>query len=72
MEMKHVSMNAVSNLINARTSVHVTINAKTDVMSVATIPALVPIQKKTLILFNASDKEMESTTIVSINARLVI
>ena len=70
--MKHVSMNAVSTLINARTSVHVTINAKTDVMSVATIPALVPIQKKTLILFNASDKEMESTTIVSINARLVI
>ena len=70
--MSPVSMNAVSSLINARTSVHVTINAKTDVMSVATIPALVPIQKKTLILFNASDKEMESTTIVSINARLVI
>ena len=70
--MSHVSLNAASSLINARTSVHATINAKTDVMSVATIPALVPIQKKTLISFNASDKEMESTTIVSINARLVI
>ena len=70
--MSHVSMNAVSNLINARTSVHVTINAKMDVMSVATILAHVLIQKKMLILFNAPDKEMKSITIVSISAQSVI
>ena len=72
MGMKPVSMNAVSSLINARTSVRVTINAKTDVMSVATIPAHVLIQKKMLILFDATDKEMKSTIAVSINVRLAI
>ena len=72
MEMSHVSLNAASSLINARTSVHATINAKTDVMSVATIPAHVLIQRKMLILFNAPDKEMKSTTAVSINAQSAI
>ena len=70
--MKPVSMNAVSSLINARTSVRVTISAKTDVMSVATILAHVLIQKKMLILFDATDKEMKSTIAVSINVRLAI
>ena len=70
--MKHVSMNAVSNLINARTSVHVTINARMDVMSVTTIPAHVPIQKRMLTLFNASFAEMKSTTAVSINVQSAI
>ena len=70
--MKHVSMNAVSNLINAKTSVHVTINARMVVMSVTTIPAHVPIQKRMLTLFNASFAEMKSTTAVSINVQSAI
>ena len=70
--MSHVSMSAASDLINARTSVHVTINAKTDVMSVATILAHVLIQKKMLILFDATDKEMKFTIAVSINVWLAI
>ena len=70
--MSHVSMSAASDLINARTSVHVTINARMDVMSVTTIPAHVPIQKKMLILFNALDKEIKFTTAVSISAQSAI
>ena len=67
-----MNMNAVSNLINAKTSVHVTINARMDVMSVTTIPALVPIQKRMLTLFNASVVEMKSTTAVSVNVQSAI
>ena len=67
-----MNMNAVSNLINAKTSVHVTINARMDVMSVTTIPAHVSIQKRMLTLFNASFAEMKSTTAVSINVQSAI
>ena len=67
--MNHVNMNAVSNSINAKTSVHVTISVKKVVMIATTILVPVRILKRTLTTYNVLDKAIASTTPVSINAR---